>query len=244
VLLGLAGCTSKPTTLSGPVARIGEKIDPATVGSISGTVSFTGTPPKRMPIDMSQDPACSYAAKEPNLSEAVLVADGKLANAFVYVKQGPEKYAVPVPAEPAILDQKGCRYHPHVMGLVAGQKLRILNSDPAMHNVHPTSAENESWNVSQMPGAAPIEKTFTKEELMLRIICNQHPWMKMYVNVLRHPFFAVSDAEGNFEIKGLPPGDYTLGVMHEKLGAGQEMQVKLAPKEAKQDVRFTYPQAK
>ena len=242
--LALLACNSKPTTLEGPVARVGEKIDPATVGSISGTVSFTGTPPKRMPIDMGGDPACSYAAKEPTLSEAILVNDGKLANAFVYVKDGPEKYFVPVPKEPAVLDQKGCRYHPHVMGLVAGQKLRILNSDPAMHNVHPTPKNNEGWNVSQMPGAAPIEKTFTQEELMLPIICNQHPWMKMYVNVMKNPFFAVSDAVGRFEIKGLPPGEYTLAVVHERLGAGQEVHVTLAPKEVKQRVQFTYPESK
>jgi plastocyanin len=242
--LVLVACNSKPTTLEGPVARIGERIDPATVGSISGTVAFTGTPPKRMPIDMGQDPACSYASKQPTLSEAVVVNDGKLANAFVYVKQGPDKYFVPVPTQPAVLDQKGCRYQPHVMGLVAGQRLRILNSDPAMHNVHPTAANNESWNVSQMPGAATIEKTFTQAELMLPITCNQHPWMKMYVNVRRHPFFAVSDAEGKFEIKDLPPGEYTLAVVHEKLGAAEELQVKLAPKEAKQGVQFAYGQAK
>ena len=241
----MAGCKQE-RILSGPVAVVkeGEKIDPATVGSISGTVTFTGTPPKRLAIDMGQDPACSYAAKEANLSEAVLVNNGKLANAFVYVKQGPEKYAVPVPAEPAVLDQKGCRYQPHVMGLVAGQKLRILNSDPAMHNVHPTAKNNESWNVSQMPGAAPIEKIFTQEELMLPIICNQHPWMKMYVNVVKIPFFAVSDAEGKFEIKGLPPGEYTLTVVHEKFGAGQDVHLTLAPKEAKQGVQFAYSQAK
>src|SRR5262249_24329412 len=244
--LAVVACTSKPTTISGPVAVVkqGEKIDPATVGSVNGTVTFTGTSPKRVAIDMSQDPACSYAAKEPNLSEAVVVNDGRLANAFVYVKQGPDKYAVPVPAEPAVLDQKGCRYHPHVMGLVAGQKLRILNSDPAMHNVHPTALKNESWNISQMPGTQPIEKTFTQEELMLPIMCNHHPWMKMYVNVLKNPFFAVTDADGKFEIKGLPPGEYTLAVVHEKLGPGQEVKITLAPREAKQGVQFAYAQGK
>ena len=240
----ILGCnSSKPTTISGPIARVGEPIDPATVGSVSGTVTFIGTPPKRATIDMGQDPACSFASKEPVLAEAVVVSEGKLANAFVYVKQGGEKFAVPTP-EPAVLDQKGCRYVPHVMGLVAGQKLRILNSDPAMHNVHPTARNNESWNISQMPGASPMEKTFTQEELMLPITCNQHHWMKMYVNVLRHPFFAVTDSDGRFEIKGLPPGDYKLAVVHEKLGPGQELEIKVAPKEAKGDLRFVYTQSK
>jgi plastocyanin len=245
ISLLVVGCKQEPTTLSGPIAQkrqatVTQHIDPSMVGSVSGTVTFAGAAPKRAAIDVGYDPACSYAVKEPNFSEGVVVNNGTLANAFVYVKQGAEKFAVSPPAEPAILDQKGCRYEPHVMGLVAGQELRILNSDPAMHNVHPTAKNNESWNVSQMPGAAPIEKTFEKEELMLPIVCNQHPWMKMYVNILQHPFFAVSDSQGKFEIKGLPPGEYTLAVIHEKLGPAQEVQVKLAPKQAKQGVQFTY----
>jgi plastocyanin len=245
VSLAIVGCNSPQsrTTISGPIAQVGENIDPATVGSVSGTVSFSGTPPKRVAIDMDQDPACSQA-KEPNYSEAVMVSNGKLANAFVYVKQGAEKFAVAAPAEAAVLDQKGCRYQPHVMGVMVGQRLRILNSDPAMHNVHPSAVKNESWNVSQMPGAAPIERTFAQEEFMLPIGCNQHPWMKMYVNVLKHPFFAVTDDEGRFEIKGLPPGEYTLAVVHEELGGGQEPQITLAPKETKREVQFTYAQAK
>jgi hypothetical protein len=242
-LLSMFGCSSKPTTVSGPIGRLGDPIDPSTVGSVSGVVTFTGTAPKRATIDMGQDPACSVAAKQSVLAEGVVVNDGKLANAFVYVKHGAEKYAVRTP-EPAVLDQKGCRYEPHVMGLVTGQKLRILNSDPAMHNVHPTAKNNESWNISQMPGAAPMEKTFTQEELMLPITCNQHPWMKMYVNVLPHPFFAVTDSEGRFEIKDLPPGEYTLAVVHEKLGPAQETQIKIAPKESRRDVQFAFAQAK
>jgi plastocyanin len=222
---------------------VGDPIDPSTTGSVSGVVTFTGTAPKRVTIDMGQDPACSIAAKHAVLAEGVVVNEGKLANVFVYVRQGAEKYTVP-PPEPAVLDQKGCRYTPHVMGLVTGQKLRILNSDPAMHNVHPTAKKNESWNISQMPGAAPMEKTFTQEELMLPITCNQHPWMKMYVNVLPHPFFAVTDSEGRFEIAGLPPGEYTLTVVHEKLGPGQETQIKVAPRESKRDVQFAYTQSK
>jgi hypothetical protein len=242
--LALVACNSKPTTVSGPVAIVGKKIDPASVGSISGTVAFNGTPPKPQAIDMGQDPACSYASKQPNLSESVVVNDGKLANAFVYVKQGAEKYGVLPPKEPVILDQKGCRYQPHVMGMIAGQELRILNSDPAVHNVHPTPKNNEGWNVSQMPGAAPIEQTFTQEELMLPIICNQHPWMKMYVNVRQHPYFAVTDAEGKFEIKRLPPGEYTLAVVHEKLGAAQDVHVTLAPKEARHGMQFSFTASK
>ena len=239
----ILGCQQQPTTLSGPIARIAEPIDPATVGSVSGTVSFTGPPPARVAIDMGQDPACAVASKEQIFGEGVVASDGKLANAFVYVKQGAEKFSRTVPAEPAVLDQKGCRYEPHVMGLVAGQKLRILNSDPPIHTVHPAAKNNQSWNISQMPRGAPVEKTFTREELLVPVTCNQHPWMRMYVNILNHPFFAVSDHEGRFEIKGLPPGDYILAVVHEKLGA-QELQIKLAPKEAKRDVQFAFASAK
>jgi len=233
----ILGCQNQPTTLSGPVARVAEPIDPATVGSVSGTVTFTGTAPKPIAIDVGQDPACSVASKEQIFGEALIANDGKLANAFVYVKRGAEKFASTVPTEAAVLDQKGCRYEPHVLGLVTGQKLRILNSDPAIHNVHPAAKNNQSWNISQMPGGAPVEKTFAREELMVPVTCNQHPWMRMYVNVLRHPFFAISDAGGRFEIRGLPPGDYTLAVVHEKLGT-QEQQFKLAPRETKRDVQF------
>src|SRR5438874_5913664 len=199
-------------------------IDAANTGAISGTIRFAGTAPARVPIDMDQDPACAVSSKEPNLSEGIIVSQGKLQNVFIYVKQGLETYAVPKPSAPAVLDQKGCRYAPHVLGMVAGQTLRVLNSDTAEHNVHPMPRNNAEWNESQMPGGAPKEHVLDHAELMLPITCNQHPWMKMYLNIASNPFFAVSDGQGRFAISGLPPGDYTIEAVHEKLGI-QSVQV-------------------
>jgi plastocyanin len=180
---------------------------------------------------MDQDPACEMSSKEPNLSEGIIVSKGKLENVFIYVKQGLENYALPKRSAPAVLDQRGCRYVPHVLGMVAGQTLRVLNSDKAEHNVHPMPRDNTEWNESQMPGGAPKEHVLEHPELLLPITCNQHPWMKMYVNVVSNPFFAVSDGQGRFSISGLPPGEYTIEAVHEKLGT-QSAKVKVETHQA------------
>ncbi len=234
-LLWVSGCqreqaptesTSAPAPGSTPAPAV--KIDPATVASVSGTIKFTGTPPKAGRIDMSQDPNCTGG---PTFAETVVAEGGNLANVFVYVKEG-FAGSTPAPAEAATIDQQGCRYHPHVMGVVAGQTIKILNSDNTTHNIHPTPKSNREWNESQAPKATPLEKSFPREELMLAVKCNQHPWMKMYVNVVKHSFFAVSGKDGSFEIKGLPPGDYTIAAVHENLGE-QTAKVTLAAKDAK-----------
>lgn len=186
-------------------------------GSVTGTVKFEGAAPKAAEIDMSQDPACTMGTPA-NYSEAYAVKGGKLGNVFVYVKDGLPAGNYGVPASPVVIDQKGCRYVPHVAGAVVGQKVQFLNSDPTMHNVHPDAQASSPWNITQTPKGEPIEKSFPKAELMMKVSCNQHPWMRMYVNVVEHPFFAVSDAEGKFEIKGLPAGEYLVGFVHEKLG--------------------------
>ena len=157
---------------------------------------------------------------------------GNLANVFVYVKDGLGNRTFDTPKEPVTLDQQGCQYHPHVLGVMAGQNIEIKNDDPTTHNIHPTPKDNREWNESQGPQAAPLEKTFAREEIMLPVKCNQHPWMKMYINVVKSPFYAVTDKEGKYEIKGLPPGDYTLAFVHEKLGE-QDQKVTLAAKDAK-----------
>jgi plastocyanin len=215
-----------------------QPIDPATTVSISGAASFEGATLPNPTIDMSGDPACALAANSPARAETVLVNHGKLQNVFVYVKSGLEAYAIKIPAAPAILDQRGCRYVPHVLGIVAGQKLRILNSDRTLHNVHPLSSNNPQWNDSQMPGGAPREHIFSKPELLLPIACNQHPWMKMYVNVVQNPFFSISDAQGKFEIRGLPPGEYVVEAVHERLGI-QDVKITLEAREHK-SIGFTF----
>jgi plastocyanin len=151
---------------------------------------------------------------------------------FVYVKDGLGSRTFDVPKDPVVLDQSGCKYHPHVLGVMAGQTVQIKNDDPTTHNIHPTPKDNREWNESQPPQSAPIEKNFAREEIMLPVKCNQHPWMKMYINVVKSPFYAVTGPDGKYEIKGLPPGDYTIAFVHEKLGE-QDQKVTVGPKEAK-----------
>jgi hypothetical protein len=115
---------------------------------------------------------------------------------------------------------------------MVGQTIKIVNSDPTTHNIHPTPKDNREWNESQAPQSAPIEKTFAREEVLLPVKCNQHPWMRMYVNVVKSPFHAVSGADGKYEIKGLPPGEYTIAFVHEKFGE-QDQKVTLAAKDSK-----------
>lgn len=193
-------------------------------GTVTGVIAYNGAPPAAKKIDTSADPACGTA--NPSLTtEDTLVKDGKLANVFVYVKDGTTAdgtkmadYTFAVPGDAVTLDQKGCHYVPHVMGLQTNQKLRVTNSDPTQHNVHPTPKSNPEWNQTQANGAAPIEKTFARAEVLIPVKCNQHPWMKSYVGVLKHPFFAVTAEDGTFTIKGVPPGTYTVAAWHEKGG--------------------------
>ena len=214
-----------PSPAAGPAAT---PIDPATAATVSGTVKFDGVAPKPAKIDMSQDPNCQGG----NVAENVVVSDGHLQNVFIYIKDGLGNRTFDAPKDAVTLSQSGCRYHPHVLGVMAGQTIKIVNDDPTTHNIHPTPKDNREWNESQAPKAAALEKSFAREEVMLPVKCNQHPWMRMFVNVVKNPFYAVTGPDGKFEIKGLPPGDYTLAFVHEKLGE-QDQKLTLAAKDAK-----------
>jgi plastocyanin len=216
-------------------------------GTVAGVISFNGTAPAPKKIDTSADPVCGQ--KNPNLvTDDALVTDGKLANTFIYVKEGTVEggkkitdYAWSTPTTAAQLDQNGCHYAPHVMGVQVNQKVSITNSDATQHNVHPTPKLNPEWNQTQANGAPPIEKTFARPEVLIPVKCNQHPWMKAYIGVMRHPFFAVSGKDGSFEIKGLPPGNYTVVAWKEGGANGTEktMQVTVpANGSAKADFAF------
>ena len=239
LLLVVAGCGKKeepatPQAETKAAAPVAAPIDPATAATITGTVKFDGKPPKGQKIDMSQDPAC----KGTNETETVAVDNGSLANVFVYVKDGLGDRAFDAPKTTVKLDQEGCRYHPHVLGVMAGQTVEIVNSDNTTHNIHPSPKDNKEWNESQPPKGAPIDKTFARQEVLIPVKCNQHPWMKMYINVVKSPFYAVTGPDGKYEIKGLPPGDYTLAFVQEKLGE-QTQKVTLAAKDSKTvDVTF------
>jgi hypothetical protein len=248
-LLALASACSKseaPTNEGGPTAAAGTKYT-GDVGSVTGAITYTGTPPAPKKIDTSADPVCGQ--KNPNLTtEDTVVTNGKLANAFVYIKDGTTAagkkvgdYAWDTPTTAVTLDQNGCHYRPHVLGLMTGQKLSVTNSDPTQHNIHPTPKNNPEWNQTQPNGAPPIEKTFARAEVLIPVKCNQHPWMKAYIGVLKHPFFAVSADDGSFTIKGVPAGTYTVAAWHEGGAAGTEktMQVTVAANgSAKADFAF------
>jgi len=238
----------KPKTEEGTsTPTAGAKTYSGDVGSIAGSIAYTGTPPAPKKIDTSADPVCGQ--RNPNLStEDTVVNNGKLAYAFVYIKDGTAtggtkigEYTWTPPSTAVVLDQNGCHYRPHVIGIMTGQKLSITNSDPTQHNIHPTPKNNPEWNQTQPNGAPPIEKTFARAEVLIPVKCNQHPWMKSYIGVLKHPFFAVSAEDGSFTIKGVPPGTYTVAAWHEGGATGTEktMQVTVAANgSAKADFAF------
>jgi plastocyanin len=242
-LLVACGKKETETTEEGAVpAQTGTPVDQATVGEITGKVSFEGERPKLAVIHMDQDPVCVSKHSSPvHVEDGEVNENGTLPNVFVYVKEGAEKYAFPVPTEPAVLDQAGCMYKPHVLGIIVGQEFKVVNSDATTHNIHPMPMDNREWNESQPPGAAPLDKKFAHPEIMIPVKCNQHPWMRAYIGVRRDPLFAVTGSDGTFTIKGVPPGDYTLEAWTATFGT-QDQKVTVAPK-GSQTVDFSFKPA-
>jgi plastocyanin len=199
--------------------------------SVKGVVTFEGTPPKPTRIDMSQDPFCAKAHPTPATTEDIVVGNGGLENVVVYVSDGLGSSTFQPPQQPAVLEQKGCEYRPHVLAMQANQKLNVVNADQTTHNIHPAPNNNREWNMSQPPGM-PLEQTFARMEVAIPVKCNIHPWMKGYIAVFKHPYFAVTDKNGSFDIKDLPPGTYTISAWHEKLGT-QSQKITVGAGEAK-----------
>ncbi len=212
-------------------------VDAALAGTLAGTVHLKGKPPARVAIDMSMDPACSLAGD--NLTEQYIVSKGGLGNVFVYIKSGLPAASAPAGTPPVRINQHGCRFIPHVAAVRAGGAVSFTNSDPTMHNVHTiTVGGNPGMDVSQGPGAAPQTRVFSSPETMLSVRCNNHPWMSAFLNVAPNPYFAITNSDGTFTIKGLPAGTYTLAAVHEKLGE-QDMQVTVAgQKTTTEDLTF------
>lgn len=188
----------------------------AAVAALAGTVTLKGTPPVMTAITNINDPKChDMHGDEPLKSDRVLCGEnGGLQNVFITITNPPAgDYATP--EEPVILDQVGCMYTPHVVGIQVNQDLEVRNSDPTMHNVHRIARKNGQDNKMQMPKGKPIMAKFSQVEDRMRYKCDIHPWMMSYVFVKDHPFFAVSDENGKFQIAGLPAGEYEVKAWHE-----------------------------
>jgi hypothetical protein len=240
----LAGCSAKVKTEQPSVAKpepspVYFKIDPGTAATVTGQILFKGKRPAPKVIDMSEEPACVEAHHGKAYDESLVVnRKGAMANAFVYIKTGLEGKSFEIPANPVTIDQNGCWFHPRVFGIQMGQVLKVVNSDPVTHNIHPMAQVNREWNHSQGADDPPLARKFTKPEIMIAVKCNIHSWMHAFIGVLGHPYFAVSQDDGTFEIKNLPPGTYTIAVWTETLGT-QERQLTVDP-HGKAQANFTF----
>lgn len=220
-----------------PVATVSNPVDPATAGAITGVITFEGQVPAREPINMDSDPYCT---KQPaNSTEAVLVGEGSgLQNVFVYVKDGLGDRVFPVPSTAVVLDQKGCRYTPHVLGIQVGQTLEILSSDNTLHNVHAMPESNREFNKAHQLAGIKHDHVFSTKEVMVPFKCDVHGWMSAYVGVLDHPYFGTTASDGKVVLANLPPGTYTIEAWHEMFGT-QTATVTVGAKETK-DIAFAF----
>lgn len=223
-----------------PPAPEVDPIDPATVGDITGMITIDGMPPEPETIRMNSDPVCLTEATDTSTDYFVVGADGGFGNVFVHVKSGLEGRTFPPVAEDdvVLLDQDGCRYAPHVFGIRVGQTLQVRNSDPTLHNIHATPAENDEFNTGQPIEGMIYDTSFDSPEVMVPFKCDVHGWMNAYAGVVDHPYFHVTGEDGAFALNGLPPGEYVIEAWHEKLGA-QEQTVTV-PENAAAEANFVF----
>lgn len=234
-----AGCSdsgSQPVKAKGPVTPI----DAASAGSVQVQVSYSGTPPTPKVVNMSGTAACAALHSAPVLEDSVDAANGRLANAVVFIKSGLGDRAFAVPPQPVVIDQKGCLYDPRVVGVMVGQPLQFRNSDQEAHNVHGRPQEVDSWNFLMSRPNSTRDVVFDKPEVGIPVSCDVHPWMRAYVSVFDNPYFAVTPADGTVTLQPLPAGDYVVGVWHETLGTLSKSVTVTAQQSARLD--FAFPQ--
>ncbi|HVS03354.1 MAG TPA: carboxypeptidase regulatory-like domain-containing protein [Thermoanaerobaculia bacterium] len=194
-------------------------VEPLGTASVRGTVLYEGEVPNLPAVQMTADPACAAQHDEPVKSQVLELGEGKtLGNVFVHVVSGLPERQWPTPSEPAIIDQEGCLYKPHVIGVLAGQPVKFLNSDGILHNVHALPDVNREFNIAMPAERKEAVETFQQPEDMFQIKCDVHPWMSAYVRVMEHPYFDTTGPDGSFEISGLPAGTFELEAWHERLG--------------------------
>ena len=221
-----------------PVATV----DPTTAGSIQVQVSYNGPVPTPKVINMNGTPACAALHPEPVLDPRLVVRDGRLANAVVYIKSGLGDRTFAAPTSPVVIDQKGCLYDPHVAAVMIGQPLQFRNSDQEAHNVHGRPKNVDSWNFLMSRPGSTRDVTFDKPEVGIPVGCDVHPWMQAYASAFDSPYFAITPSNGTVELKQVPPGEYVLAVWHETLGSLVKP-VTVAPRgTAKVDFAYQAPQ--
>jgi plastocyanin len=214
--------------------------------TVTGSVTFDGKAPPLKPLTMDADPACAKKHTAPVPSEMLVLGNGNtMANIMVYVSKGlPAGKTWPAPKTPVVLDQKGCQYVPHVMGIMVGQAYKILNSDGILHNLHALPKINSGFNKPMPATLKETSATFDKPEPIFPVKCDVHPWMQAYVGVYTHPFFSVTSTDGKFTISGLDPGTYEITAWHERLGT-QTASVTVGASDTKtQNFKFAMPAAK
>ena len=235
VLLVLAACGGGDRSVA---SRAVTPLDPAATGTITGTVGFDGPVPAMAMLPLGGEPICSAQHQGPVLAGDALVHDGRVENAFVYIKEGLGTRVFTVPGAAITIDQKGCLYRPRVAGAQLGQPITFVNSDALLHNVHGSPAASSPWNFGMGVQGSRRTITVEKPEVMIQLRCDVHPWMRAYLGVVDHPYFAVTGPDGRFTFPNVPAGTYTLATWHERFGA-QEAKTTVTAKET-QDVSFHY----
>lgn len=232
-------------TLVGIVALMGVGLAPAHAQSVTGTVTYAGKVPVLKPIAMDGDPVCAKKHTTPVQNEMLVLGTGNtMGNIMVSVTKGlPAGKTFAAPKTAAVIDQKGCQYAPHVLAVMVNQPVKLRNSDGLLHNVHALPKVNKEFNMAMPANRLEADETFTKEEGVFQMKCDVHPWMQAFIRVYSHPYYAVTKADGKFEIKGLDPGTYTIEAWHERLGV-QTATVTVAKGAAPVNFTFKAPAAK
>ena len=240
----IAGCGGKQSaTETSESTQVyhsnGKPVDAATAGSVTGTIKFDGVVPQMKTINMIDVPNCAKLHSSPVMTESVVPGDnGTLQNVVVYLQGDFSGYSFPQATEAVKVNQEGCIYTPHVVAVMTGDPLEVTNKDAVTHNINAMSQLHQGWNETQVQGGQPIVRRFSKEEIPMTVKCNMHPWMRFYAAVVNHPYFQVTGKDGQFALRNVPPGTYTLTAWQETYGTKKQNLV-VQPKQ-EQAVSITF----
>lgn len=226
-MIALAGCSDSSAPPKTSV--VPTPVDPATAGRIQVEVTYTGHVPAPKAIDMRSAPQCAAAHTEPVYDQTLVVENGRLSNAVVWIKDGLQHWVFAPPAQPAVIDQQGCLYVPHVAAAMVGQAVEFRNSDREAHNVHGRPTVVRGWNFLLGRAGASETLSFDQSEVGIPVGCDIHPWMRGHLSILPNPYFGVTPANGTVTLTQVPPGTYVVAVWHETLGT-KEQRVTLEPR--------------